>query len=260
MQQTEADDALTDSRRVIGTHDGTKTQVDLDSSVFREAIRFAFRPTRRNLLHWASWALALGVELALMVVLSGGKIFGWERSVTREFQRVPGRQVVFDVTSMMTNTISMPFLAIFLAIVLTVLLLGHRGAAILLVLTFPLHVLAQFPKALVDRPRPSPAFDGIVGVGGLQSFPSGHSEYVVTFYGFLAYLLMLHVRQRRARVAIFAGWVVFALATGFGRIALGRHWPLDVLTSYLIGLGLLSGLVWLHTSFRYVKADRVGNS
>jgi undecaprenyl-diphosphatase len=226
------------------------------AGVLRDAAFFAFRPTRRNLLHWGSWALALGVELALVVVLQSGRIYGWEQAITRRLQAVPGKRLVFDVTSTLTNTISVPFALIFLAIVGFVLLLGHRGAALLLALTFPLHVLAQFPKALVDRPRPSADYEGIVGVGGFQSFPSGHSEYVVTFYGFLAYLLMLHARDRRLRAAIFVAWLVFALATGFGRVALGRHWPLDVLTSYLIGLGLLSGMIWLHSAFRYVKERR----
>jgi membrane-associated phospholipid phosphatase len=223
----------------------------------RAAAAFAFRPTRRNLLHWLSWAVAFGVELALVAVLWNGRIFGWEQDLTRRLQDVPGKRIVFDVTSTLTNTISLPFLVIFLAIVSITLLLGHRGAAVLLLLTFPLHVLSQFPKALVDRPRPSAAFDGIIGVGGTQSFPSGHSEYVVTFYGFLAYLLMLHVANRWARAGIFAAWLVFVLATGFGRVALGRHWPLDVLTSYIIGLGLLSGMIWLHSAFRYTKSSVV---
>jgi membrane-associated phospholipid phosphatase len=225
--------------------------------VLREAARFAFRPTRRNVLHWASWALALGVELMLVVVLRDGVIHGWEQSVTRAFQEGPRRRLIFDITSTMTNVISMTFLWIFLAIVGVALRLGHRGAAILLVLTFPLHILAQFPKALVDRPRPSSEFAGIAGVGGFQSFPSGHADYAVTFYGFLAYLLMLHTRSHRRRIAIFVLWLLFVLATGFGRIALGRHWALDVLTAYLIGLGLLSGLIWLHSAFRYVKEGRV---
>lgn len=223
------------------------------ADVLRAAAAFAFRPTRRNLLHWLSWALALGVELALVVILQDGQIYGWEQSIARRLQDVPGKRIVFDVSSTLTNSLSLPFLLMFLAIVAVVVVLHHRGAAVLLLLTFPLHVLAQFPKALVDRPRPSPAFDGIDGVGGFQSFPSGHSEYVVTFYGFLAYLLMLHASGPRRKAAIFAAWVILVLATGFGRVALGRHWPLDVLTSYLIGLGLLSGMVWLHTAFRYTK-------
>ncbi len=221
--------------------------------VVRGAVGFAFRPTRRNRLHWASWALALGVELALAAVLRDGQVYGWEKWLTRRFQEVPGRGVVFDVSSTLTNTLSVSFAALFAGIVAVVLLLGHRGAAALLLLTFPLHVLALFPKALVDRPRPSPAFGDIYGVGGGQSFPSGHSEYAVTFYGFLAYLIVLRLRRRWQRAVVLAAWVLLVLATGFGRVALGRHWPLDVLASYLIGLGLLSGMVWLHTAFRYAK-------
>jgi hypothetical protein len=32
-------------------------------------IRIALRPDRRNLLHWSSWAFALGFELAMVAVL-----------------------------------------------------------------------------------------------------------------------------------------------------------------------------------------------
>jgi membrane-associated phospholipid phosphatase len=219
----------------------------------RDTLAFAIRPTRRNKLHWASWAIALAAEIILVVILRSGQTYAWERWLTRELQQVPGRRTIFDVTSTMTNSLSLGFLAIFLAIITLILTLGHRGAALLLLLTFPLHVLAQWPKALIDRPRPSDNFDGIVGVGGFQSFPSGHSEYVVTFYGFLAYLVMLHLERRWMRWAVGIGWVAFALATGFGRIALGRHWPIDVLASYVIGLGLLSGMIWLHTALRYAK-------
>ena len=222
-------------------------------AIARDAFAFAIRPTRRNKLHWASWAIALGAEIILVFILRRGQTYAWERWLTRLFQDIPGRRLVFDVTSTLTNTISPTFLLIFLAILGTVLALGHRGAALLLLITFPLHVLAQWPKALIDRPRPSDNFDGIVGVGGFQSFPSGHSEYVVTFYGFLAYLVMLHLERRWMRWAVGIGWVVFALATGFGRIALGRHWPIDVLASYVIGLGLLSGMIWLHSALRYAK-------
>jgi membrane-associated phospholipid phosphatase len=122
----------------------------------------------------------------------------------------------------------------------------RRTIAVLLLLTFPLHVLAQFPKALVDRQRPSEEFSGIEGVGGSQSFPSGHSEYVVTFYGFIAYLLMKRFTNRTVQVIIFVAWLALALGTGYGRMAAGRHWPLDVLGSYAVGLGLLSGMVWIY--------------
>ena len=84
---------------------------------WREARSFALRPTRRNRLHWASWALALGVELALVVVLRDGRVFGWEQAVARRLQDAPGKRVVFDVSSTLTNTLSVPFLLLFGAIV-----------------------------------------------------------------------------------------------------------------------------------------------
>lgn len=221
----------------------------------REVIAAALQPTCRNRLHWASWALVLAVILVLVVALWNGRIFGWEQELTRRFQDVPGKELIFDVSSALTNTISVGFLLIFLTAVSTVYLLHQRAAALLLVLTLPLHAVALVPKLLVDRARPSSAFEGIGGVGGPYSFPSGHAEYVVTFYGFLAYLLILHVNRRWLQAAIIAGWIGLVLATGFGRVALGRHWPLDVLGAYVIGLGSLSGLIWLYSAIRHTQAD-----
>ncbi|MEX0782491.1 MAG: phosphatase PAP2 family protein [Dehalococcoidia bacterium] len=212
--------------------------------------RIALRSDRRNTLHGASWALALGFELAMLYVLWGGHIYGWEQSVTRTFQDVPGHWGIYVVSSTLTNTISIPFGLLFVAILGFVFSRGERTGATLLLLSFPLHVLSQFPKFFFERPRPSSDFDGISGIGGLNSFPSGHSEYVITFYGFLAYLLILRLPGRAQKIAVGAGFVAFALTTGFGRIAGGRHWPMDVLTSYVIGLGLLSGLIWIHTAWQ----------
>lgn len=215
-------------------------------TVFLRAVLAAgFEPARRNVLHWLSWAFALGVELALVLILREGVIYAWEQDLTRFMQQLPGRYQLFTVMDFLTNTLSIPFAILFVAIVLAVFRAGFRINAGLLLLTFPLHVLAQFPKALVDRPRPSEAFPGIDGVGGFRSFPSGHAEFVVSFYGFLAFIIVQRLERRWQRAAVVVAWLVLALATGLGRIATGRHWPIDIAASYLIGAGLLSGLIWL---------------
>ena len=108
----------------------TETPPNRYEALARDAIAFALRPTRRNKLHWASWALALGTEVALVIILRRGQTYEWERWLTKRFQEVPGRQVVFDISSTVTNTISPTFLLIFLAILGVSLALGHRGAAI----------------------------------------------------------------------------------------------------------------------------------
>lgn len=212
------------------------------------ALALGFQPTRRNKLHWASWIVALGLELILVFVLRGGEVYSWEQELTRFLQPAPYRDAIFDSANFLTNTLSVPFLVIFIIVVGLVFALGHRLEAALLVLTFPLHVLAQFPKALIDRPRPSTAFPGIEGIGGYQSFPSGHSEYVISFYGFLTFILVVNLERRWQRVTAVSLCVLFVLTVGLGRVAQGKHWPLDVLASYVLGLGILSGMVWLRRS------------
>ena len=220
------------------------------------AARRGFAPTSRNVLHWSIWALALGVEVSLMLLLRGGEIYAWEIRLTRRLQDVPAVDPIFDVSSTLTNTLSLPFALLFIAILTAVWMTGRKLEVALLALSFPLHVLAQFPKALIDRPRPPAGAAGIEGVGGLQSFPSGHAEYVITFYGFLAFMLLMRFTGKAQRTAIVCAWLLFVLSTGFGRVAAGRHWPVDVLTSYVVGIGLLSGLVWLYFAFQSVKSAR----
>ena len=210
------------------------------------AWKAAWAPTYRNRATWAFWAAALSVEVALLVVLANGRIHGWEQDLTRSIQDLGGQDTLFKGVFLLTNTISVAFVPVFVTAFGSLWLIGRRSEAGLLILTLPLHVLAQFPKALIDRPRPSPDFDGIAGIGGGQSFPSGHSEFAVTFYGMLAFALLLHFQRTWQRATIVTGFLSLVLLTGYGRIAEGRHWPLDVLCSFLVGAALLSALVWLH--------------
>jgi membrane-associated phospholipid phosphatase len=237
------------------THSATAPREQQASArrIVQLAFRFAFAPTRRNVLHWASWAISLAAVLTLVFLLQDGQVYGWEQSVARELQDVPHARTSFEISSTLTNSLTLPFVALILLLAALFIYLRHPGAAALMLLTFPLHVLTNFPKAIVDRPRPSDPFDGIEGVGGFQSFPSGHSEFVITFWGFLAYFVMVHLNRPWQRWSIFSAWLVLVLTTGFGRISEGRHWPLDVLFGYIVGLGALSGIIWLHSAFRHAR-------
>jgi membrane-associated phospholipid phosphatase len=115
-------------------------------------------------------------------------------------------------------------------------------------------VLTQFPKALIDRPRPPAGFSSIVGPGGDHSFPSGHAEYVISFYGFLAIIVLQHVDRRWQRVLVATSFAIFALTVGAGRVSMGRHWPIDILASYAFGAAILSGILWLRHSIRQAMA------
>jgi membrane-associated phospholipid phosphatase len=114
----------------------------------------------------------------------------------------------------------------------------------LLLGVFALHYVLISPKQFITAYRPSPHF-GVEGAGGLESFPSGHVEWAVSFYGLLAVLGWRGV-SARWRVAILPAYAFVVLGTILGRIALGRHWPLDTFAGLLAGLLALRLLLAMH--------------
>jgi membrane-associated phospholipid phosphatase len=95
----------------------------------------------------------------------------------------------------------------------------------------------------VHRPRPSPKLLHVDTHLVVSSFPSGHTEHDIVYYGFLLFLSFTRpVREWRYHwlllpFQIFA--IVAILSIGFSRIYEGEHWLTDVLGGYL------SGALWL---------------
>ena len=116
-----------------------------------------------------------------------------------------------------------------------------RDATLLVLALVASELFFQVLKLLVQRPRP-PLEDARI-VQGSFSFPSGHAALSATFYGTIAYLLIVHVVRRedlRILVGILAGLLV--LAIGISRVYLGVHYPSDVLAGWAAGalwVGLL---------------------
>lgn len=96
-------------------------------------------------------------------------------------------------------------------------------------------------KLAVDRSRP---LDPVVDTG-LGSFPSGHVIHAVVIFGLLPILLWAVTQSRAYLVAGFAVFVVAVVAVAVSRVALGAHWPSDVIASLFIGASLLLGAQFL---------------
>ncbi|MDO6388760.1 phosphatase PAP2 family protein [Pontibacter sp. BT731] len=84
-------------------------------------------------------------------------------------------------------------------------------------------------KYTVDRPRPFVTHDTIeqLAEASSPSFPSGHTAYAFT----AAVVLVLMFRNPALRSLI----VTWALLVAYSRLALGVHYPSDVLGSMLLG-------------------------
>jgi membrane-associated phospholipid phosphatase len=81
-------------------------------------------------------------------------------------------------------------------------------------------------KPLIDAARPPAVlplgtFELIGDAHRRESFPSGHSVTAGVFFGVLAF----YARRRSWRVL----FLTFATAAGLSRVAVGVHWPVDVL-------------------------------
>lgn len=121
---------------------------------------------------------------------------------------------------------------------LSALLLWNRCRA--LALTFPSMILLTslvdvILKLLVDRERPvEPLVNTTLG-----SFPSGHTMQAVVIFGMLPPVIWVLTENRKAFWGAVGLFSVATPAIAFSRIALGAHWPSDVLASLMIGAALL---------------------
>jgi len=95
-------------------------------------------------------------------------------------------------------------------------------------------LIVFFTKILFHRPRPITA----VFLEPDFSFPSGHANIAVVFYGYLAYILIKSLKNKY-KVPLVISVIIIAGLIGFSRLYLGVHYPTDVLVGYLIGSLLL---------------------
>jgi undecaprenyl-diphosphatase len=103
-------------------------------------------------------------------------------------------------------------------------------------------------KMLIGRPRPTAELIPIYKDLRTESFPSGHVNFYVCFFGFLffAAFALLPRGSLVRRVVLVLTALPIALV-GLSRIYLGAHWPSDTLGAYL-----LSGL-WLALSLHLYR-------
>lgn len=121
-------------------------------------------------------------------------------------------------------------------------------------------LFARTGKFLIESPRPAAVVDNaqMRVVGELLhnvSMPSGHTLTAFAVASGIYYALT-PVQRRQF------GWVLMVLAAGAGlsRIAVGAHWPGDVVVGTSLGLlsGLLGHQVWIRLSERQFAPNAKG--
>jgi membrane-associated phospholipid phosphatase len=181
-----------------------------------------------------AWTVLLGVAVLLTIGARYWPYFPGDVAVTRIVQwAAPAPE---GWAQLISSTAKFPWNLVLLAFTVGVSwwLAGWR-ASLLAVASFSgMWVLGKYLGPLIARPRPSPSLVHVVDKLSGYSFPSIFALAYASTIGFLA---VLFARKGSGTLRITAMFICFALLLigWITRIALGAHWPSDVILSYLFG-------------------------
>jgi len=104
---------------------------------------------------------------------------------------------------------------------------------------------AEHTKAWFARPRPSPDLITVVGTPRGFTFPSTTITFFAVTFGLLA-VIAARVKKTPLAIGVLVAGSVMLLLGCVGRVALGAHWPSDVVLTSLICLS------WIWATTRLV--------
>ncbi|MGW7078059.1 phosphatase PAP2 family protein [Streptomyces sp. NPDC054866] len=185
-------------------------------------------------------ALATLVVVVLGVLYAGhgepGRVDRWVIDPTADSVRPPWRQVAL-ATDFLAEPVGAALLVV--AAVAGCLLLRHRRAAVLVVAGAGLTVATTtLLKHLVGRT--------IHGDGNL-SYPSGHTAFLTALALVVALLATgrLGLGRTAGTLLVLAAALVAGAGMGWAQVALGAHYPTDVLGGWCTALAVTPATAWL---------------
>lgn len=188
--------------------------------------------------------LALGVSALVLIAVSLEPYFAGDVGIARAVQSVsPGIGWATAVTSLATAPNK--YIVMALAVALAWLLAGWKGAAIAIGAIVVEQSFGEASKEIAKRARPSRDLIAVVGSPSGYSFPSTFTTFIAVTFG----TVMLLARRSKANTAPFVMAVagVMIVIGWAARVALGAHWPSDVVLTTIVCLA------WVWAVIRAVR-------
>lgn len=191
------------------------------------------------------FVLAIAVTLLVGVAARMEPYFAGDVAATRLVQSVSPHPESWATP--MSRLAPAPGKYYVMAVVLTAAFFvgGWRGMALLAAFLLLEQYGAESTKALIRRPRPSRDLISVFGNFSGYSFPSTTITFFSMTFGALGILALV---RKDAPMRQPVMWISFAmvLVGCLARVALGAHWPSDVLLTAMICM------VWIWAAARVV--------
>jgi undecaprenyl-diphosphatase len=217
--------------------------------------RETHEPTTLATAGWILLAiLGLGGFAAVTLLVAGGYVFPFDQPLLDAGR---GLGQYMDAWRGLSDSANLPLIAIGVSIVAWLLWTRRRlEAGLVILILAAVTAGSEAVKQAVARPRP-PGFDTSV-IGVVYSYPSGHVLEAVTIYGIIAILVW---RSRLPGIVRIVVPVAFAIVIAFvavARVAVGAHYPSDVLAGFLGGIGVVALFALLTSLIAMHRRDTAG--
>jgi undecaprenyl-diphosphatase len=192
---------------------------------------------------WLTIAFVTILGFALLSIAIRARIvFPFDKPLLAFMHGWPVDPLVWKV---LTETANIPLFLIAGGFVLWLFVNKRRREAFVVLLLFAaVSATSEGVKQFTLRLRPEAGTAaGIPGV--IYSYPSGHVLEALTIVGSVALRIWRSALPFAARLAAPILVAVQVVLVGIARIALGAHYPTDVLAGLLCGAGALAIYAWL---------------
>jgi len=198
--------------------------------------------------------LGLGGFVAMTALVANGFVFPFDQPLLDAGRGLGQYMAAWQGLS---DSANFPLIAIGVAIVAWLLWTRQRLEALLVVLVLAAVTAgSEAVKQTIARPRP-PGFDSSV-IGVVYSYPSGHVLEAVTIYGMISILVWRSHLSRIVRLLVPLVFAVIIFFVGVARVAVGAHYPSDVLAGLLGGIGVVALFALLTSLIASRRRDTAG--
>jgi undecaprenyl-diphosphatase len=185
-----------------------------------------------------NYAVWVGLLIIAFLVTLATKYFIYfpgDLAVARWVQSLLSNNLNWTVG--VSRTAEFPWVLLVMALIFAVswVLAGWRAALICIFGFLGMLALGHWLGPVIARPRPSAELVRVFRPLSGYSFPSLFGLRYAATFGFLA-VLAAWKSSGVARTTLLIVCVALLILGWFARVALGAHWPSDVIISYYLGL------------------------